>query len=182
MLGQISAEYFEWLCNTVAIETNTGRFAYTKLLSQLYDIEFTYTIERDRNRAEDGINLRYRFAIMNGYEDMYKTVLCILDGPCSVLEMMIALAIRCEENIMDDPDIGDRTKQWFWEMVTSLGLGPMTDDEYDWLTVKSAIERFLYREYFPDGRGGLFTIRGCDRDMRTIEIWSQLCRYLDSIV
>ena len=36
---------------------------------------------------------------------------------CSVLEMMIALAIRCEEHIMDDPDVGNRTGQWFWKDV-----------------------------------------------------------------
>lgn len=43
--------------------------------------------------------------------------------PCSVLEMIIALAIRLEEHIMDDPDIGNRTGQWFWDMIVSLGLG-----------------------------------------------------------
>lgn len=39
------------------------------------------------------------------------------------LEMIIALAIRLEEHIMDDPDIGNRTGQWFWDMIVSLGLG-----------------------------------------------------------
>ena len=43
--------------------------------------------------------------------------------PCSVLEMMIALSMRCEEQIMDDPDIGNRTGQWFWDMIDNLGLG-----------------------------------------------------------
>ena len=43
--------------------------------------------------------------------------------------MMIALAIRCEEHIMDDPDAGDRTGQWFWSMLVSLGLGSMDEPE-----------------------------------------------------
>jgi hypothetical protein len=105
----------------------------------------------------------------------------ILDGPCTVLEMMIALANRCEETIMDDPDIGDRTGQWFWGMITNMGLGSMSDDRYDRRYVEYVITRLLDREYEPDGTGGLFTVRDCDRDMRDVEIWYQLCWYLDSI-
>jgi hypothetical protein len=104
-----------------------------------------------------------------------------LDGPCSVLEMMIALAIRCEETIMDDPDIGDRTRQWFWGMIINLGLGGMTDANFDPDFVDDSVLRFLNRDYEPDGRGGLFTIRNCHRDLRDVEIWYQLCWYLDSI-
>lgn len=48
-----------------------------------------------------------------------------------MLEMMIALAIRCEETIMDDPRYGNRTKQWFWNMMKSLGLSYMNDDCFD---------------------------------------------------
>ena len=38
------------------------------------------------------------------------------------------------------------------------------------------------REYAPDGRGGLFTIRNCEEDLRKVEIWYQLCWYLDTII
>jgi len=49
----------------------------------------------DGNRAEDGIDLRYRF----GYEKEYEgsTIASYLDNsPCSVLEMLIALAFRAK--------------------------------------------------------------------------------------
>ena len=107
---------------------------------------------------------------------------CKITGPCSVLEMMIALAIRCEETIMDNPLYGDRTAQWFWRMMSNLGLGLMTDDIYDRDLVKQKIDRFLNREYDPDGKGGLFYIRGCAEDLRNVEIWAQLCWYLDLFV
>ena len=116
---------------------------------------------------------------MRDYDD---EVLDILDGPCSVLEMMIALAIRCEENIMDDPNIGDRTSQWFWGMVVNLGLGSMVDCRFDKQFVDETIRIFLNRKYAPNGNGGLFTIRDCDKDLRKVEIWHQLCWYLDKIV
>ena len=116
---RIINEYFEWLFSLVCGEEYSKQFSYRKLLTRLHDTEFRYSIPRDRNRADDGIDLRSRFTWTKyrNYE-----LLCFLDGPCSVLEMMIALAIRCEENIMDDPNIGDRTAQWFWGMVVNLGL------------------------------------------------------------
>jgi hypothetical protein len=96
--------------------------------------------------------------------------------------MMIALAIRVEENIMDDPDIGDRTSQWFWEMIVNLGLGGMSDRHYNKTLVNEAIERLLYREYEPDGRGGLFRVRGCEYDLRDVEIWCQFNYYINTII
>lgn len=164
--------YFEWLYNSVCEKRFPKEVSYRKLLMYLHSIDFRYSITRDKNRAEDGVSLRYRFT----YDaDLY------LDDPCSVLEMMIALAIRCEENIMDDPRFGNRTSQWFWGMIASLGLSNMTDDHFDKRFVSNVMERFLDREYEPNGKGGLFTIKNCDRDLRDIEIWIQLCWYLDSI-
>lgn len=165
-------EYFDWLYYLVA-----KRVSYRKLLMHLHNIEFTYLIDKDENRAVDGMNMRWRFACEEGYRDVPEC----LDGPCSVFEMMIAVAIKCEEDIMDDPGYGDRTAQWFWNMITSLGLGSMNDRNYDREFVDDVIERFLDREYEPDGKGGLFTIRNCDCDLRTIEIFYQMCRYLNTI-
>jgi hypothetical protein len=96
--------------------------------------------------------------------------------------MMVALALACEEDIMDNTSYGNRTGQWFWGMIVNLGLGSMTDGRYDERRVDEIIDRFLDRDYEPNGEGGLFTIRHCDRDLRDVEIWHQLCWYLDSII
>ena len=169
---QIENRYFEWLYDFVCRDRFSKDISFRKLLMRLHSVEFTYIIERDRNRASDGVSLRRRF--LNDDE-------CI-DSPCSVLEMMIALALRCEETIMDDPRIGDRMPQWFWGMITSLGLGSMTDDNYDRHYVDDVIDIFLNRNYEPNGKGGLFTIKNCKDDLRYAEIWHQLCWYLDRIV
>lgn len=179
--NDIRTEYFEWLVNLVCGEQYSEDISYRRLLSCLHDIEFTYSISRDQNRAEDGIDLRWRYVCDRDFPD-YRRTLMQLDGPCSVLEMMIALSIRCEENIMDDPGIGDRTSQWFWGMIINLGLGAMLDDRFDERYVRERIDILLRRKYEPDGTGGLFTIENCRRDLRNIEIWYQLCWYLDSIV
>ena len=78
--------------------------------------------------------------------------------------------------------MGIRTGQWFWTMLTNLGLGGMTDDNFNRLIADKIISTFLKRKYDPDGKGGLFRIRNCDRDLRKVEIWRQLCWYLDSII
>lgn len=170
--------YFEWMFDLVCHARFSKRVSYRELLIFLHHTEFKYSISNDANRAEDGIDLRRRFALLQNDKD----IVYYLDGPCSILEMMIALAIRCEETIMDDPRIGNRTGQWFWGMINNLGLGSMTDDRFDKCYVDDVIERFLFRKYEPDGKGGLFTVRDSGYDLRDEEIWTQLCWYLDTIV
>lgn len=174
---EVENRYFEWMVTLVCENRFVGNNSYRKLLSYLHDTEFIYYLHRDGDRATDGMDLRYRFAYYNqDLQDAEK----YLTGPCSVLEMMIALAIRCEEQIMVDPKIGDRTGQWFWKMVVSLGLGGMLDSRFDSAYVEKSVYKFLNREYETDGRGGLFTVRNSTRDMRDISIWDQLSYFLDS--
>ncbi len=181
MRDKINNEYFNWLLELICKNGFSSRISYKKLLMHLHNTEFIFSIPNDGNRADDGIYLRYRFALV--YDALDRDIIRdILDGPCSVLEMMIALCLRCEEDIMDDPNVGDRTQQWFWGMIVNLGLGAMTDTNFDRADFEQKITKFLNREYEPDGKGGLFTLKYCNRDLRTVEIWHQLCWYLDSIV
>lgn len=179
--NELNKEYFEWMYQLVCNERYPKRISYRKLLTHLHDIEFTYIIGMDGNRAEDGIDLRYRF----GYERQYSRSMIATyldDRPCSVLEMLTALAIRCEEHIMDDPDIGNRTGQWFWNMISNLGLSSLNDTRFDSEYLNRVITRFLNREYKRNGEGGLFTVKNCKHDLRTVEIWYQMCWYLDDIL
>lgn len=171
--------YFKWLCSIVSDNRYSKQVSFKKLLTRLHETEFIFLIPLDENLASDGVDLRYRFALAQGYDPDY--VEDELDGPCSVLEMMIVLSLHCEETIMDDPQMGDRTGQWFWGMIVNLGLGSMLDSRFDSDYVDDVIETFLYREYEPDGKGGLFRIRNCERDLRDVEIWYQLCWYLNTI-
>jgi len=174
--SNIEKNYFEWMFDLVCEGRYTETISYRKLLEYLHNVEFTYILSRDADRVEDGIALRYRFAYDTGCgcADGY------LDGPCSVLEMMIALAFRCEE-VMDDPAYGDRTAQWFWKMIVSLGLGDMMDNRYDEYYVEDVVEKFINREYERDGRGNIFRLRHCDYDLRHVDLWKQMLWMLDEI-
>ena len=95
--------------------------------------------------------------------------------------MMIALAYRVENEIASNYKYGDRTGQWFWTMIHNLGLTGMRDSDFDRDYVDTVITRLLNREYEPDGTGGLFRVRDCEYDMRSVEIWCQFSWYLQSI-
>lgn len=177
--------YYEWLCQKVCtcddIE-NPGPESnpYDDLFRYLHSVTFVPIMDMDRNRADDGVDLRYRF----GYEsDLEPEVVhdTIDTEPCTMLEMMIALAIRIEEHIMTDDDIGDRTSKWFWSMISSLGLFHQTNHRINYIYVAHILDRFMGRKYEPNGRGGLVTIPGCPEDLRDVEIWYQMQMYLNYI-
>jgi hypothetical protein len=178
--NDLENEYFEWMYHIVC----DGRFAkensYRRLLEYLNSVEYTWLLPDDANRADDGSEgLRWQFMCtqhirIRGPRDE-------LDSPCSVLEMMLALAFKCED-IMDNASLGDRTSQWFWKMVSNLGLAGMTDRRFDLRYVEETIERFLAREYESDGHGSLFIIRDSPVDLRKVDTWTCMLWYIDKFV
>lgn len=176
MRQDIERDYFEWLCEIIRSDGS-----YQKVLWHLFKhIRFVALIERDENRASDGINMRYKFARESGYS--YAALCDALDDrDCSMLEMMVALAVRCEDNLMHDFSLGDRTYIWFWDMMRSLGLDEYDDYRYSNFEVDKICQAFMDRKYSSDGNGSLFYIPNCDRDLRTVEIWYQMCWYLNEM-
>ena len=176
---ELKRRYFDWLCSLI-YDGQRNVDSFTRLLVFLDNIPFTYTISMDGNRFSDGLYLRHRFGSerrLSGVEVDH----CLADKPCSILEMMVALAKRCEETIMDDPEYGDRTNLWFWGMIDNLGLGRMDNARFDENQARAIIDIFLRREYNYDGQGGLFTVRNPLVDMRKTEIWYQAMWYLNTI-
>ena len=181
--AELRLSYFEWItqlvCNSRYL--GCGISDYGLLLRHLFEREFQSMLIKDENRRKDGVALRYRFSYEYSYGDSFLEQ-SLWNDPCSILEMMVALALRCEESIMYDPDIGNRLPIWFWSMVSSLGLGYMSDSAYDEQYVDQVLTRFINREYEPDGRGGLFIIPNCPRDLRKVEIWTQASWFFDTIL
>jgi len=179
IMVNIENEYYEWLCSKIIDDTYYVQ--YSKLMSHLYDSIFTPVMDMDINRAEDGKSLRHRFGLDNDISE--NIIIDCLDNKeyCNMLEMMVALSIRCEEGIMSDEWYGDRTGTWFWNMIVSLGLGTMNDSRFDERYTNIVLRRFMNRQYEKNGEGGLFTINGLKQDLRSVEIWYQMCWYLDSL-
>ena len=167
-------DYYDWLIGHVYDEDSNK---YDKLLCFLFEEEFVYTLKMDVNRAADGEDLRYRFSKESSYT--FPEIRLAMDRPCSWLEMLVALSLRCEESIMEDDAIGDRTGVWFWKMIVNLGLSSLTNARFSRTDAVYCLDRFTNHDYNFDGSGGgLFVIRNPRRDMRDTEIWYQLNWYL----
>lgn len=183
---ELKERYFDWLCFQVGDCYPHAGYTYHKLLRLLFEIEFTFIMPMDKDRAYDGVDLRFDFGyaisesdsmhIRN--EDAQDVFRSMGDDPCSVLEMMVALAIKCE-SFMSDDDIGDRIGQWFWDMIVNLGLQSMDDSNYNERYIRRIVDRFLRRQYESNGKGGLFYIDKCYYDLKHSEIWYQMMWYLD---
>lgn len=177
---RVKSDYMIWMMRMVSTKEYRSN-QYKKLFEKLYERQFQVINAFDENRVMDGEALRYRFGDETGR--MQPEITESIDNrPCSVLELMIALASRCENQFAYDPQYGDRTGVWFWEMVKSLGLINMTDDQYNEEYTDYVIDRFISLDYKPNGEGGLFTIKDPKKDYRHVQIWYQMCEYLNQLL
>ena len=166
-------EYREWLFDIIRFDDYCDR--YERLLDFLSGKPFTWSVDHDENRAEDGYALRWKFASeFSVDEDFWVGRMPVR---CSVLEMMIALSMRCED-VISDPEKGDRTAVWFWRMVANLGLWRMHNQNFDRTICEEKIDILLKRQYERNGIGGLFKIRDKTIDMRKAEIWYQMSTWI----
>lgn len=174
-MNDIYTDYEHWILSVA--NDLCGDRQHTKLFDFLQSITFLPSHINDENRAKDGVDFRLRFPEAKS-DYTYRDVYLYLTGPCTFLEMLLALSFRCEEHIMGDPSEDDNTHQWFVDMLKSLHLYGTTDSHFNAEYVNGVIDIFNRREYQKNGDGGLFTISNPTLDMRSIEIWWQLNWYL----
>lgn len=181
---ELRSEYKSWLIQK-ATDLLSEFGNYKELCEYFHSKIFYWKIDADANRAKDGTYLRIMFSDESD-EFSYRDISIYLNSdqfPCTLLEMMVALAIRCEKYIMQDPDYGDRTHLWLFGMINSLGLDVMTDGHMDISAADMIIDRLLERNYLPNGKGSLFSndILNPTEDFTKLEIWYQLNWYLSTI-
>lgn len=174
----IEEDYFEWLFEITCDDGYSDEISFRKLLLYLHNTEFRWLDDYDASRYKDGIDLRYRYATTELNDPKRSKE---ITGRCSVLEMIVAFAIKIE-GFMDDTAYGNRTSQWIWVMINSLGLGHMYNNEFNEAEAHEKIERFLDGDYSPDGLGGLFHIPGYREDLRRKNLWAQMCAYAANMV
>jgi hypothetical protein len=146
---------------------------YIYLCDRMLDTKFIYFVGNDCNRAEDGLSLRVEFEHDNG-------IINDIDDECTVLEMFVKLAIRCDEDVMYDAEYGNRVDKWFWEFLDGLGLTKFNNRNYVSEDVDRILDDFNNRHYGKKGgRGCAFEVRKPLRDMSTTEIWYQMMWWLN---
>ena len=172
-MNEIEDRYFEWLSQQAMGQDRS----YDSLLGFLYNKPYIATIRMDENRAKDGIELRYIFGQELGMNQ--EDILSDLDSgrDCSMLEMMVGLARRCENQIMLDMEEGAQPERWFHVMLTNLGLVSLTDDQFDSEKADYLTDRFLAHQYSYYGDGSLFSVCHPKQDMRKTDLWYQAMWY-----
>lgn len=177
-----SDPYYDWLCNLIDTDTDIC-MPHKKLLSGLHTMQFYSCNNMDNNRAADGMGLRRMFINenKNDPEFVYEFMSVYISRPCSVLEFMIALAMKCGNGLYAHLDQEYPVALWFWKVFCkNLGYDRMHDDNFSQKKFYDRTVGCMSREYNSDGTGGsMFPIRGYTvSDMRTLDIWQQLNRWV----
>lgn len=163
-------DYMRWLF------AKTGLVGYDQLLNVLFTTDFYAEMNMDINRCANGVALRDRYR-----NELELPVDCFSPAfykkQCSVLEMIVGLAIDLEERILYNTNYGDRTARWINEMLCNLGLMSFSDKNFDDDAVYGILWRLMVHSYRPDGFGGLFWLPNSGVDLRNLEIWEQALIY-----
>ena len=139
---------------------------YKSVFEALHDMEFAWKIDRDDNRADDGIRLRRKL----GYD--------FGNRPCSVLEMLVGLAMRVDYEFIGSP-ADPKCEIFFGEMISNLGLDVYREKMFDFGCVRQIVNRWMNREFKFDGTGSIFPVRFDIHDQRKLEIWDQMLNYIN---
>lgn len=159
--------YFKWLCAKV-LDPNSR--IYLDLLKVLHCTEFVWVVHGDYSRAQDGLELREDFLRETRTPNNSEWE-CL---GCSIFEMLIALSKRASFQT------GDPVKEWFWELITNLGLEELRQvSHHDYIFIDEVLHNLVWRQYDVSGQGGLFPMRWPKQDQTKLELYYQFNEYLD---
>lgn len=163
----------------------TDKDTFFQLAYKMHQTPFKAMLTFDDARAQDGKQLRGRFASFHSSYSDYS----ILDiYPCSFLEMMIALCQKYDSsNMLSEEHPFPRDNVWFWELMHNAKLDIYTDEMVDaalaegvdsMKIIEKILETINNRTYNEDGSGGLFPLSFPDKDQRLDYMWRQMDRYM----
>ena len=164
-------DYFYWLMSRVGLITGNDFLNHKHLCSILFKREYYIVddIPLEINRLKNGLFMR------KVYEKPLPD-----DMPVNCLEVLVAMAIAIEDNLMYDYIKGDRTYMWFQDMLMNLGCWTY-DDKSSAIecNVNMRLDTWLDRTYDRDGNGSPFPIPKAlkHKDMRKENTWMQMQLY-----
>lgn len=184
--------YFDWLCDTVNAGSNGAFWPYRNLLRRLFLTPFEPSRYMDDNREVDGRMLRYYFESNHDDYVLHEQSPYHVDGgfyestknePCSMLEMMIALAKKIDTSYLYSNE--SRLFIWFWVMIESMGLADNIDGYWENDTEKNDLVDWIIRTFnlnahYSDENGNwiptvfLFPIHNMESISRASSLWEQM--------
>lgn len=131
----------------------------------MFHREFVWLVPNDDNRIGDALDLRREFWGEGRF---------LPQEGVSILEILVALSRRAAWNG------GGEAPDWVWIFIRNLHLNkysdPLTDRKKD--SVEEILEHFVWRNYAPNGEGGLFPLTETEHDQTKVELWYQMHAYI----
>lgn len=158
-------DYFEHLCTMARLSLPKHR-KYRGLLRHLYSVEFRFIHPMDENRVFDALDLRKEFFRTDNVGES-----------ASVLEVLLAFSRRIETEIMSEDPSKDKIERWFWIMLENLGVlkSGIYDSEEE---IDRILDIWMSRKFTKKGHGNIFSTSKSDTDLRDVEFWWQMQRYM----
>lgn len=181
----LSEIYLEWLLGLINADNYKGK-SYIKLCSLLNKVPFEPIIKLDENRLSD-VHSLLRETYIQSQSDWYRLNGCDIimelpTWPVSFLELIISLAMRIDLDFMREINGIDNTRIYFWILVRNLGILEYDDEHWGEDAIISIVNRLNIvqdRKYDFNGNGGLFPLEHAEMDQRNVQIWNQLCQFVN---
>lgn len=158
-------DYIQWVCRDKLYLTKREINKHINLFILLSELEFIWNHPLDENRAKSGLELRSDFEYETG-EYLDKT--SGLMPKCTIFELLADLAISCENRIMYDPLIGNRTSKWFFEFLNNLDLLDGSRSDQD---IRDNIQKEI-------AEGLAFPLKFSKNGPVREQLWTQLGSYM----
>lgn len=174
-------KYFNWLVNKVG-GSNGMTFALYRLTLQEFrqaDCDDGTIWANDIARCSDALSLREQYINTAAEEKEIPELETLF---VSVLEVLIAFALRIENDIMYRPG-EERVTRWFWEFIENLGIDITNSDwtEANEEYADHMISKFINRNYLLNGEDGNIFVADWDsiypNDYRKMPLWTQMQSY-----
>lgn len=160
--------YSEWL-KSLARSWIDLPGSFNSLVTHLDARIFVAGVERDENRITDAIFFRDEY-----YEGASSD---LVEKPISVLEVLMALASRCCDNIIGEPDEFNYGKI-FTDMLINLGLLRFDDGSYSNEEVDVIIDNFLNRNFGKHGEGSIVYLQEPRHNPKKVDLWYLMMWYI----
>jgi len=158
-------KYFDWLCRLIRSDTVSRNVQQI-----IFEIPYQYYIDRDESRVEDALELRRDYLYSKKQIDDV-TYNYISNEPINVLEVLIALSKRIDNQILGDVDGGT---QIFDTMISNLEISNSCSDDY----IRYKIDNWMHMNYDEYGHGSIFIVSDPRTPMNKTDMWYQAMYYL----
>lgn len=173
-------EYYTWLISLIdpPKQVVSSIRQHGMLLFELWKREF-YWFDSHANeeaRAMDGKTLRDQFLM-----DFDMTPNKVPQGPCTVLEMLIAFALRIDTQV-HDWRLGNRPWEWIEMFVNNLGFCDLIDQDINPVRdagyINARLETWMTHQLGQRGEGGLFRFKRPILTINDMDNWAQMNRWI----